>query len=439
MSLRAGAAVRDISPRRPMFLVGYPHVPRTSTAINDPLLASALCLDDGRQSLLLISVDVLFISSETARACRKDIQRATGVPVQNILISATHTHSAPVTAAMLAWQNDPVVPPLDLQYLGEVCQGILGAATAAHATRVPARIAVARGRAPGVGGNRLSPTGTMDPEIGLLGVRRERDGQLVAVDLVYGMHPTVLHEDSTLVSADFPGFARTQITERAPGAIVVYHTGPCGNLSPRYHVRGQTFTEAERLGRALGAAAFDAMAALADADYSDDVVLGAAHTLVNLPPREFPSLPEAETLRQQAVETYQRLQPSGADRGAIRTAECAVFGAEEAVTLSRAQASGALARWRARLMPAEVQVLRVGDAFLVGLPGELFVEYGLEIKRRAPGPCSVISLANGELQGYIVTPETEAAGGYEAAFSVFRAGSGAILVDTAVRLMEQFT
>ena len=84
-----------------------------------------------------------------------------------------------------------------------------------------------------------------------------------------------------------------------------------------------------------------------------------------------------------------------------------------------------------------MQVFRVGDAYLAALPGEHFVEYGLEIKRRAPGRAFVIANANGELQGYIVTPEAAAAGGYEAAWALFRPESGARLVETAVGLMRE--
>ena len=71
----------------------------------------------------------------------------------------------------------------------------------------------------------------------------------------------------------------------------------------------------------------------------------------------------------------------------------------------------------------------------MGLPGELFVEYGLEIKRRAPdGRVFVISLANGELQGYIVTP---GASGYESGLSLFAPEAGRLLVDAAVGLVRQ--
>src|ERR1039458_4355145 len=117
MSLQAGVALRDISPRKPMFLVGYPHVPRISTGIHDPLLASAFYLANGGTAFLLISVDVLFISRDSAETCRTAIARACGMPASNILISATHTHSAPVKATMLAWEDDPVVPAPDAEYM----------------------------------------------------------------------------------------------------------------------------------------------------------------------------------------------------------------------------------------------------------------------------------------------------------------------------------
>ncbi|MBT7167020.1 MAG: hypothetical protein HN904_29835, partial [Victivallales bacterium] len=77
-----------------------------------------------------------------------------------------------------------------------------------------------------------------------------------------------------------------------------------------------------------------------------------------------------------------------------------------------------------------IQVLRVGDAFLACLPGECFVEYALELKRRVPG-AFVVSLANGELQGYIPTPE---ATGYEARLSFFKPEAGLRMIEAAARL-----
>ena len=50
--IKVGVARTDISPRKPMFLLGYPHVPRTSTGMHDPLYASALTIHDGSNGIV---------------------------------------------------------------------------------------------------------------------------------------------------------------------------------------------------------------------------------------------------------------------------------------------------------------------------------------------------------------------------------------------------
>lgn len=437
MSLRSGVAICDISPRKPMFLAGYPHVPRISTGFHDPVLASALFLSDGRTPLLLISVDVLFITRESTKLCREEIGRTCSVPATNILISATHTHSAPVTASMLAWREDPVVPSPDAEYMRHFHDGIIQAAQEACKTARPAQLAVSTARIEGVGSNRLAPDGPFDPEAGLILLRAE--GRLIALSLIYGMHPTVLHEDSTLVSSDFPHYTREQIRAAIPGITTVYHTSACGNLSPRYDVRGQTFPEAERLGRKLGDQVLSAIRELGDTDFRDDISLVATQGFAELLPNRFPSVNEAQTSLEEARSNFLRLQRENARHGPLRTAECIVLGCEEGLTLAKAQAVGETSRLQESYQHAEVQVFRIGDTFLVGLPGEQFVEYALELKRIAPGRTCIASLANGELQGYIVTPEARTQLCYEAAFSLFAAESGQRLLDTALRLMKELS
>jgi hypothetical protein len=242
------------------------------------------------------------------------------------------------------------------------------------------------------------------------------------------MHPTVLHEDSRLYSADFPGYARQYLEGRFPGLRVAYHTGPCGNLSTRYHVKAQTFAEAQRLGEHLGTRVETALEALAPEAFDDSPRLLASSDRVDLLPRGFGSVEQATENLREAREVYARLRKENAGHGPVRTAECTVFGAEEYLTLARAQMDGSLARVQAAHTPAEVQVFRLGTTTLAALPGECFVEYALRIKREAALPAFVISLANDELQGYIVTPDTR---GYEANLSLFLPESGDRMVQSA--------
>lgn len=431
--LKVGTANREITPLKPMFLVGYPHVPRTSTGVHDPIYATATCMIGKGGAALFVTVDICYIMPETSRACRRAIREATGIPEQSILISCTHTHSAPLTADILAWRADPVVPKVDEEYLRFFSQRIIEAAVAAWRGAVPARVAVTRTEAHGVGRNRLSPTGPMDHEVGIICARREDNDAIFAFLLVYSMHPTVLHEDSTLVSSDFPHYARAEIQGAFPGAGVAYHNGTSGNLSPRYEVRGQNFREAERLGRALGNAVVSAVTALRPSDFRNDFEVAARNRMLSLPPIPLPTLGEAEEDFRRARAHYEKLKTEGAGHGPTRTAECVCFGKEFIVRCIR---SGEHPKMLRRYDPAEVQVFRLGDHFLVGLPGELFVEYGLEIKKRAPAPAFVITMANSELQGYIVTPEARKAMGYEATFSTFLPAAGTLMADTAVELMK---
>jgi hypothetical protein len=153
-----------------------------------------------------------------------------------------------------------------------------------------------------------------------------------------------------------------------------------------------------------------------------------------LPVRAFPTLAVAERELARARAKYHRLKAAGAAHGPVRTQECTVFGKEFVVRLLR---SGRLEEMIAENRNAEVQVFRVADTFVAALPGELFVEFGLRLKKRAPGRAFVVTLANGETQGYIVTPQAQAAGCYEAGYSTYRPEAGTLLADTAVRLMKR--
>ena len=431
--LRAGTGQVDISPQEPTFLIGYPHVERISTGVHDPLYATALCLDDGEHRTIAMVVDILYAHSKLVDACRCRIGEHTGVPPEHIFISATHTHSGPVTCDILAMRGDPIVPDPDPVYVEYLTSGMVTAACQAVESLVAAELAVTTAMVDGVGCNRLSPDAARDPEAGIVAVRSADGGEMIAVQLFYSMHPTVMHEDSTLVSSDFPGYTRRHIEERFPAVRVLYHNGPCGNLSPRYHVKGQTFAEAERLGCRLGGFVTDALEVLTDRDFACESVVDGAQGYATLQPRTFPSVEASRADLLVARDNYERLQRENAGHGPVRTAECVVFGAEEVVTMAMAQANGALTAVQNSHARAEVQVLRVGDTCIVGWPGELFVEYALDIKRHSPVCTFVATLTNGELQGYITTPD---AVGYEANLSMFKAESGATLIEKALGLIK---
>lgn len=431
--LLAGAAAADITPTAPVFLFGYPHVPRTSTGVHDPLLCSALVLENGRVTLGIVSCDLLYVPKTVAVAARERIAAATGIPPAHVMVTATHTHSGPVTISTVPSSADPAVPPVDQAYLARVEDCIVAAVVSAHNTRRPAELGFAMADGTGIGTNRHRQTGPCDLRVPVLLARDTGARQAIALLQLCAMHPTVLHEDSTLISGDFPGLARQYLQQRVlhTQCPVLHLTGAAGNQSPRHVTRANTFAEAARIGALLA----DAVGrAVAGAAFDDNAHLAGKRTFVDLPLRQFPDVPKATEALAVAAARVQRLRSSGAPHSETRTAECDWFGAEKTLVLARAAADGRVAAAAQACLPAEIQAFTIGPWSLVGWPGEAFVEYALRLAGARPD-AFLVTLANGELQGYLVTPEAAGSGAYEAGNSLFDSTSGGILLARTLELL----
>ena len=424
--LLAGSAAVDVTPNNSVFLYGYPNVPRWSTGVHDPLLASALHLSDGITSALFIACDVILVSRATTARVRERVTRATGIPGDRVLISATHTHSGPIMVDYLSNEHDPVVPKVDAAYLRWFEDRVVEAAVRATESAEPAEAGLGVGDATGVGTNRRDPSGPSDRALPVLLIRRRDGGEPLALMLICAMHPTVLHEDSTLVSGDFPGLARRHLQQRLVGAAcpVLYHTGPAGNQSPRHVISGNTLAEADRLGGIVAEAAARAVEGIR---VHAQLPIACGTRRFQLPLRTFASVEAAQRNLEAAVQRLEALRRRNAPRAEVRTAECDWFGAAETVTLARAAADGRLADAAAACLPAEVQAICLGDWNSVGWPGEMFVEFGLKLKAACPGT-HIITYANGELQGYLVTQQAVDEGGYEASNALFKSPDGGELL-----------
>ncbi len=433
-ALYAGAATSDITPQDPVFLYGYPHVPRLSTGVHDRLESAALFLQQEGQGVLFIANDLIFVGRQLSRDVRRRISLKTGVPAEAIALTATHTHSGPVTVDGLSHHTDPVVPKADPGYLQWVADRMVEAGCAAVRSAQPAEAGLAVALPEGVGTNRHDPAGPADRSVPVLVVRAREDQRPIACLLAYAMHPTVLHEDSTLISGDFPHFTRQYL--RKQGLLpehcpILYHNGASGNQSPRHVTKANTFAEAQRLGELLGVAVGEAMRRIT---FHPSCPLQVRRAHVPLQPRVLPPLAQAEAQAKAALERFESMRAAQAPRPAVRSAECDWFGAEETVALAQASLDGRLQAAVSQCSPAEIQVFELGVWKFVFWPGEFFVEYALEVKRLSPNTF-VITMANGELQGYIVTPDAVARGTYEATNAVFGADNGRRVVEATLALL----
>ncbi len=435
--LRAGIAGCDISPRPGVPLGGYPHFLRPNTGIHDPLRAVCLVLDDGATRLVLVGMDLLAFSRRDVIEVRRCVAARTGIPAGHIAIFCSHSHSSPegVSFMELDAPQDLAVP--DAAYIGWLRNALADLVAEAAAAPFDARLAVDKGhcgRECGVGGNRRDPAGPADPEVWTVGVQ-DAAGRWRAALVKYALHPTVLHEDNTHVSADYPGAVRRCVEREFPGLAMLFAQGTAGDQSTRYFRQGQSFEEADRIGSAIGREAAAVLHRLRNAAPARLGVWSAPLTfgLKALPPRT-----EVEARLETARRRYDALKAANAPYLEVQNANLAVLGEEDTLACVRLRERGQRMPFVEDELPGEAQVVGLGDARLVFLPGEVFVELGLRIQRESPFPKTfVVTCANGFLPGYLCTAEAIAAGGYEAGTSLLAPESGDELVRTAASLLRQ--
>ena len=432
--LIAGAATANITPLNHQFLFGYPFVERTSEGVNDWLLCSALYLENGDNQTLMISNDVIFINKTSTARIRKVASEKTGVPASNIMVSATHTHSGPVTVDYVNSSNDPVVPKADPQYVRYMEDKTIEAAYSAFQNATPAKAGFVVADGTGVGTNRHDPSGPADMVVPAI-ILKDTNDEFIGCMLVCNMHPTVLHEDSKLYSGDFPAYAREILQKQYFGSEcpVIYFTGAAGNQSPRHVTKENTFAEARRLGGIIASVVGEKIKE--GIEYSSEIPVSTLQKFVDLPKRHFPEIEWAKKHQQEFKERFEHLKKTSENMQEIRTAEVDWFGAEELLLLSELAEKGGLEEYYKSCLPAEIQVISIGPWNFVAWPGEVFVEYALELKQKNNNTF-LISLANGELQGYIATEEAEAKGYYESSNSIFSYTAGDVLVIETTGLLK---
>ena len=433
--LFAGVAQYDMTPPKGVRLAGYPHFPRENTGAHDPLYASALYLCSGADELALVTLDILFFSKKYVSEVRRRVNKLCGLPEHNLLICCSHTHSGPWAAGnpeLEATAGDS--RDIDEGYLATLLDGIVGAVVAAKSGAFPAEVGFGVGHCGaerGVGGNRRIKGGIADPSVNVLAVR-DTSVAIRGVTVNYALHPTFLHEDSPLVTADYPGYVRTKLCEIHPVAVVGFAQGTSGDQSSRYFRRGQSFDEAERVGNELGSVAAEVIAAM---KFEREPALASAWRELPLELRNYAPIPELEEKVRLRTAEYEKARAEGASYLDVQNANLRMLGAEDMLGYALCIRDGRKIDLRDDENPAEVSVFKIGDSVIVGFPGEVFVEYGLRVKAGSPAESTFIfELAGGCLPGYCINAEAIAEEGYEAGNSMLAPGFGDRLADTALEL-----
>jgi hypothetical protein len=437
---RAGVAAVDITPPPGLPLAGYYHE-RRAAGVLDPLFCRALVLESAGTRAALVTLDLIEVPRAVTDAARVAIARDGGPAGPQVLLSATHTHTAPV----LAWPGQAgAIPgnasPAVQDYTTALPEKIAACVRQAMENLQPAHLSVARARCDGLTFNRryilrdgsvgwnpgklnpdiVRPAGPSDPEVGVLYVEKPGatgPAQAFATYVNFAMHTDTTGGDR--FSADWPGaLARVLAGYHGAGHHTQVGLGACGNLNHldfAWPWPQSGAAEQHRIATILGAAVF----------------LAYKH-LQPLPPAPLRGRSATVELELPAV-TAEEVAAARQTIAATPDDRSGNF-----MKLVRARRVLDVAAREGRPLRAEVQVIAWGrELAWVGLPGEVFAELGLAIKQRSPFPHTfVVSLANENI-GYIPDRRSYLEGNYEPESARCAAGSGEKLVEAAMKLLAE--
>jgi hypothetical protein len=438
-TFRAGAYAQNINPKKYPVSVNGGMADRQARGASDPLHARCLVLDDGRVRLAIVVVDACMVPREITDEAKRLAEKRTGIPPGRILISATHTHTAPTLAGV--FQSEP-----NREYVAQLPGLIADGIKKAVDNLEPAKIGWGVGRDPAQVFNRrwhrehaliprdpfgkttdkvqmnpgyqvkglLRAAGPTDPEVSIIAVQ-STNGRPIALLANYSLHYVGGVPE---LSADyFAAFAERMkqligAQDGSPPFVGILSNGTSGDINninfggpaPR---RQEPYEQARIVAHSVADAAFQAYQKIS---YHNWVSLDAAYKEIELGVR----LPSAEDVEQAKAILAKA-------KGPVLQGFQEVY-ARETVSLAK--------------YPPKVklflQALRIGDVGVAAIPCEVFVEIGLAIKKKSPlRRTFTIELANG-YNGYLPTPEQHALGGYE----TWRARSSYLEVDAATHIRQ---
>jgi neutral ceramidase len=397
--VKVAAAQIDITPdmQRRVELSGFVAREQPATGVHDPLFARALYVEaDAR--LLWVNVDVIAFETDHAERLKARIGARFGLEAHEVLLSATHTHSAPATVRLLNCGE------MDPEYLAFLDQRILDAAAEALASTEDAELFVGEGHCELAIDRRGKPTKHTDPRLAVLGWRRP-DGSFVAVLANYAMHNVALGHENRLISGDMAGRAARRISavlasgaparERA-APVVLFTNGGAGNLNPPAVTND--VDQMERWGDEL---AQTALGALAAARPCPDARVRSALTTLTANYRAVTANEVADVANRHLGYVHGKPDPTSERlRAAIATWQAHM---RARLSDSHAPAGEAL----------PIQVVRIGPVVFVALAAEPFSLVADELRRACPGPpIYVVGYANGST-GYLAPRSAYQEGGYE--------------------------
>ena len=434
--LRVGRASLRITPETgtPM---GSSYGLTISTGVHDDLYIKTLALEKDGVRTALVACDLISLRPGVVAEARKLIQQSAGLNPEQVILSATHSHCGPQMHRPFLELLDAESLRLGVRFREQLPQRISDCVRQAFADLRPALASVGIGKESSISFNRrfhmkdgsvrmnpgrrnpdaIRPAAGIDPNVNVV-YFTSTGGEPLATHVNFAMHPAIA--GGSEFSADYPGVLASLLRKVKGGGMLSLFTmgtaGDINHLDVSKEKQLSNHDETSRVGMVLTGEVLKTYTKLQPVDGA----LGVARTTLHLPAREPREGEDAK-----ARDIFSRYR---AGRGGPPF--------QDVVWAWRTIETAAL---EDKHLSADVQVISLGDQLAwVALPGEIFVDLGLAIKKASPFPYTIISTmsASGTIS-YVPTRKAFAEGSYEVTSARIAAGGGEMLVDAAVRLLKK--
>jgi len=401
---KAGVATVVITPEQSMWMAGYAARNKPSEGKVHELHGKALALEDAQGArLVIVTADLIGFPREFRDQLGKEVADRYKLGRESLLLNPSHTHSGPELRAWRttqAWDLPEGQTELCKQY-SEILQGklidLVGRALAdlssAQLSYLHARASVAMNRRSQTsGGYSIAPNadGPVDHDVPVLRVNSP-DGKLRALLFGYACHNTTL--DFYQFCGDYAGYAQEYVEEAHPGTVALFMIGCGGDQNPTPR---RTLDYAKQHGRTLA----NAVEAALQAKYR--TVRGPLRAALDEVALELEGPPSIEQLKQQAQST---------DKYQKRHAEDALRELEKTGRVPSTY-------------PYLVHVVQFGDDLtMIGLAGEVVVDYSLRLKKELAGAPVWVAGYTNDVFGYVPSRRVLEEGGYEARGAILYYGT----------------
>lgn len=457
--MRSAALSVDITPPLGLPIGGNVRKDNISRGVHDKLFCNIILLEDGKEKVCFLSLDLLGLHYDSCNQIKTAVSLKTGLATGKIVINCIHTHSGP---DVLDFFKEEISCEC-LEYVSNISREIADGVAIAINGLQETKIRVSKSEIHDLSFNRrlvmkdgsmkmnweypgekevARVAGPIDPELIVVSLA-DNDGDIKALIINFALHTAVLVGQDWLWSRDYVNYLDSCI-KRALGkdVVILFMNGAEGNINHidfRNKNQGRGFEEAERIGEKLGEYVLETIKISASLENNHRLVSSASAKTAA------PSASNYLACVSSEIELpFRKISNKEIDYAAELWEKCGgvvpalVDGCPDEIYAAQIIK---LSKREKACAATEIMAVRLNeDTVAVTLPGEVFTEFGLQIKKASGYQNTIIiGLAN-DCIGYIPTKEAFSEGGYEiktATSSQLDPMAGSILVNKVLELLDK--